>query len=60
MRDKWARDQRNFTEGDVVLLRDSNTCIRQWSLANVLTTCPDDQGQVRLVTVGASKGSLLD
>ena len=60
MRNKWTRQCRNFTEGDVVLLKDSNTCRNQWSLAKVLTTCPDDQGQVRLVTVRTSKGSLLD
>ena len=60
MRNKWTRQRRNFTEGDVVLLKDSNTCRNQWSLAKVLTTCPDDQGQVRSVTVRTSKGSLLD
>ena len=60
MRNKWTRQRRNFTEGDVVLLQDSNTCRNQWSLAKVLTACPDDQGQVRSVTVGTSKGSLLD
>ena len=49
MRNKWTRQRRNFTEGDVVLLKDSNTCRNQWSMAKVLTTCADDQGQVRSV-----------
>ena len=60
MRSKWTRQRRNFTEGDVVLLKDSNTRRNQWSLDKVLTTCLDDQGQVRSVTVRTSKGSLLD
>ena len=60
MRSKWTRQRRNFTEGDVVLLKDSNTRRNQWSLDKVLTTCLDDQGQVRSVTVRTWKGSLLD
>ena len=60
VKNKWTRQHRNFTEGDVVLLKDGNTCRNQWSLAKVLTTCPDEQGQVRTVTVRTSKGSLLD
>ena len=57
---KWTRQRRNFTKGDVVLLKDNNTCRNQWSLAKVLTTRRDDQGQVRSVTVQTSKGSTLD
>ena len=60
VRNKWTRQRRNFTEGDVVLLKDNNTCRNQWSLAKVLTTRRDDQGQVRSVTVQTSKGSTLD
>lgn len=60
VRNKWIRQRRNFTEGDVVLLKDNNTCRNQWSLAKVLTTRRDDQGQVRSVTVQTSKGSTLD
>jgi len=60
VRNKWTRQCRNFTEGDVVLLKDKNTCRNQWSLAEVLATRQDDQGQVRSVTVQTSKGSMLD
>lgn len=60
VRNKWTRQRRNFTEGDVVLLKDNNTCRNQWSLAKVLATRQDDQGQVRSVTVQTSKGSMLD
>jgi len=60
VRNKWTRQRRNFTEGDVVLLKDKNTCRNQWSLAKVLATRQDDQGQVRSVTVQTSKGSMLD
>ena len=60
VRNKWTSQRRNVTEGDVVFLKDNNTCRNQFSLAKVLTTCPDDQGQVRPVTVLTSKGSLLD
>jgi len=60
VRNKWTRQCRNCTEGDVVLLKDGNTCRNQWSLAKVLTTCPHDQHRVRSVTVRTSKGSLLD
>jgi len=60
VRNKWTRQHRNFTEGDVVLLKDNNTCRNQWSLAKVLNTHQDDQGQVRSVTVRTSKGSTLD
>ena len=60
MRNKWTCQHRNFTEDDVVLLKDSNTCRNQWSLAKVLTTSPDDHGKVRSVTVRTLKGSLLD
>ena len=60
VRNKWTQQRRNFAEGDVVLLKDNNTCRNQWSLAKVLTARQDDQGQVRSVTVQTSKGSKLD
>ena len=41
VRKKWTRQRRNFTEGDVVLHKDINTCRNQWSLAKLLKTFPD-------------------
>lgn len=46
VRNKWTRQRRNFTEGDVVLLKDSNTCRNKWSLAKVpfqMTKVKSDQ-----------------
>ena len=54
IRNKWTCERRNSTGGDVVLLKDSNTCRNKWSLAKLLATCLNDQGKVRSVTVRTS------
>ena len=60
MRQKWTRKRENFTEGDIVLLKDSNSCRNKWPMAKVLTTRLDDEGQVRLETVQTGTESVLD
>ena len=60
LRQKWTHKRRNFTEGDIVLLKDNNSCRNKWPMAKVLTTRRDDEGQVRSVTVQTGTGSVLD
>ena len=59
MRQKWTRQRRNYTEGDIVLLKDDDTCRNKWSMAKVIAARRDDQGQVRSVTVQSATGSVL-
>ena len=58
-RQKWTRQRRNYTEGDIVLLKDDNTCRNKWPMARVIAARRDDQGQVRSVTVQSATGSVL-
>ena len=58
-RQKWTRQRRNFTEGDIVLLKDDNTCRNKWPMARVIGARRDHQGQVRSVTVQPATGSVL-
>ena len=45
---KWNKVQRNFQEGDVVLLKeDSNRC--EWPMARIVKTFPDRDSKVRSV-----------
>ena len=59
-RNKWIRPQRNFKVGDVVLLKENQSPRNRWPMAKVIDTHPDDQGQVRSVTVLTSNGSELE
>ena len=54
------RQRRNFTESDVVLLKDNNTSRNKWPMARALVAPRDDNGQVRSVTVQSVTGSVLD
>ncbi|KAK2564378.1 hypothetical protein P5673_011803 [Acropora cervicornis] len=58
-RQKWTRQRRNFTEGDIVLLKDDNTCRNKWPMARVIAARRDHQGQVRSVAVQPATGSVL-
>ena len=58
-RQKWTRQRRDFTEGDIVLLKDDNTCRNKWPMARVTAARRDHQGQVRSVTVQSATGSVL-
>lgn len=55
-----TRQKRNFTEGDIVLLKDNSTFRNKWPMARVLVAVRDDNGQVRSVTVQSATGSMLD
>ena len=57
---KWTHRRRNFTEDDIVLLKDNNSCRNKWPKTEVLTTHCDNEGQVRLVTIQTGTGSALD
>jgi hypothetical protein len=59
-RSKWTQPKRNFTTGDVVLLREVQYPRNKWPLAKVVCAHPDDQGQVRSVTVLTPNGSMLE
>ena len=58
-RQNWTRQRRNFTEGDIILLKDDNTCRNKWPMARVIAARRDHQGQVRSVTVQPATGSVL-
>ena len=59
-RNKWIRPRRNFQVGDIVLLKENQSPRNRWPMAKVVATHPDDQGQVRSVTVLTSNGSKLE
>ena len=59
-RNKWIRPRRNFQVGDVVLLKENQSPRNRWPMAKVVETHPDDQDQVRSVTVLTSNGSRLE
>ena len=59
-RNKWIRPGRNFQIGDIVLLKEDQSPRNRWPMAKVVATHPDDQGQVRSVTVLTSYGSKLE
>lgn len=50
-RGKWRREQRNFKEGDVVLIKDLDTFNRNWPLGKVVKAHPGSDGLVRVVDV---------
>ena len=59
-RTKWTQPRRNFKTGDVVLLKENQSPRNRWSLARVVNAHPDDQDQVRSVTVLTPSGSKLE
>ena len=58
-RQKWTLQRRNFTEGDIVLLKDDNTCRNKWPMGRVIAARRDHQGQVKSVTVQPATESVL-
>ena len=58
-RQKWTCQRRDFTEGDIVLLKDDNTRRNKWPMARVTAARRDHQGQVRSVTVQSATRSVL-
>jgi len=55
-RSKWLGKQRNFNEGDVVLLVDKTAPRGLWLVSRILQTFPDEKGCVRTVTVRTKNG----
>ena len=55
-RSKWLGKQRNFNEGDVVLLVDKTAPRGQWLIGRILQTFPDESGCVRSVSVRTKNG----
>ena len=58
-RKKWQDKKRNFENGDIVLLRDSDLIRSKWPMAKIVGTFKDDNGDVRSVRlkVGQSKSN---
>ena len=63
---KWTEEKRNFTKGDIVLVKDEDVRRNQWPMARVVDVYPSDDGLVRSVKVrmasrdGGKKLTLLD
>jgi len=55
-RSKWLGKQRNFNEGNVVLLVDKTAPRGQWLVGRILQTFPDESGCVRSVSVRTKNG----
>ena len=59
-REKWVEFQRNFTVGDVVIIKNEDVRRNQWPLGRVVEVFPDAEGVVRSVKVRtAAKGSAV-
>ena len=48
---KWMEEKRNFTKGDIVLVKDEDVRRNQWPMARVVDVYPSDDGLVRSVKV---------
>jgi hypothetical protein len=51
VRQKWHKEQRNMTVGDVVILKDDSLVRGQWRLAKIVDTVVDKDGLVRRVRI---------
>lgn len=58
-RQKWTKERRSFSTGDIVLLLDPTAPRGSWPLGRVLETFSDDKGLVRTVKV-KTKSSILE
>ena len=52
---KWTSVERDFEEGDVVLLRDNEVHRNQWPMAIVEKVFPSEDGHVRKVQIRVAK-----
>ena len=50
-RRKWHEDQRNLTEGDVVIVRDKETCRNYWPMGVITQVIPSADGKIRSAKV---------
>ena len=58
-RQKWTHVSRNMTEGDIVLLVDSDVPRGQWKMGRVVKVVPSRDGLVRKVVVKTSTSTYL-
>ncbi len=56
-RNKWLNRQPNIAINDVVILKEDNVPILSWPLGKIVQVIPDNDGQIRNVTVHTSTGS---
>ena len=57
-RQKWTLVKRNFQQGDVVLVADTNAPRGSWMLARVTEALPDSNGLVRIVRLQTKTSQL--
>lgn len=50
-RKKWQKDERNLTEGDIVLLRDNTLHRNDWPMGIIEKTQHSDDSRVRTIEV---------
>ncbi|KAK7938661.1 hypothetical protein WMY93_001987 [Mugilogobius chulae] len=55
VRHKWQESSPNIVQGDVVLLKDSQTCRNDWPMALVTQTFPGRDGKVRKIEIKTTK-----
>ena len=60
IRQKWTRDQRNFEEGDEVLVIEPNVPRYKWTIGRVTRTYPGRDNVVRIVDVRTEDGDILN
>ncbi|XP_071057553.1 uncharacterized protein [Onthophagus taurus] len=56
---KWKVPQDNFKPGDVVIIKENIVDPNRWPLAQITDVHPSDDGNVRVVTLKKSGGSIL-
>jgi len=57
-RQKWARPQRSFVMGDIVIIMDHTAPRGSWIMGRVTKTYPDKKGFVRAVQLKTKTGQL--
>lgn len=51
VRNKWYKSKPNVQQGDVVIIKDTNTPPSQWLMGKVIQCFPGDDGHTRVVKV---------
>ncbi|XP_026224940.1 uncharacterized protein LOC113168151 [Anabas testudineus] len=59
VRHKWQESSRNIEQGDIVLLKDSQTCRNDWPMGLVTKTFPGRDGKVRKIEIKTTKDGYL-
>ncbi|KYN05838.1 hypothetical protein ALC62_03227 [Cyphomyrmex costatus] len=55
---KWTKDKPDFSQGDVVLIKDKALPCTRWALGRVTMLHPGDDGIVRVATVKTAAGEI--